>query len=113
MPKIAIVHDWLVTNAGAEKVLRGLIDIYPTAKIYSIVDFLDKKAREVVLNGKFAKTSFIQHLPFSKKYFRNYLFLFPTAIESLDLKKYDIIISSSWACEKHKINFIFVIVILQ
>jgi len=100
MPKIAIVHDWLVTNAGAEKVLRALIDIYPTATIYSIVDFLEKKDREVVLNGKFVKTSFIQHLPFAKKYFRNYLFLFPTAIESFDLSSYDLIISSSWAVAK-------------
>lgn len=98
--KVAIVHDWLVTNAGAEKVLRALIDIYSDATIYSLVDFLDKKDREKVLNGKFVETTFIQNLPFAKNHFRNYLFLFPMAIESLDLSGFDIIISSSWAVAK-------------
>ncbi|MFA6197089.1 MAG: glycosyltransferase [Sulfurimonas sp.] len=98
--KIAIVHDWLVTDAGAEKVLRALIDVYPHADIFSLVDFLSDKERDAVLNGKFAKTSFIQKLPFTKKYFRNYLPLFPHAIESFDLSTYDLIISSSWAVAK-------------
>ena len=98
--KIAIVHDWLVTDAGAEKVLRAIIDIYPDAEIFSLVDFLSDEDREVVLNAKFAKTSFIQKLPFAKKYFRNYLPLFPKAIESFDLSSYELIISSSWAVAK-------------
>lgn len=98
--KIAIVHDWLVTNAGAEKVLEAILDIYPDADIFSLVDFLSKKDRADVLNGKFARTSFIQKLPFAKKHFRNYLPLFPKAIESFDLSKYDLIISSSWAVAK-------------
>lgn len=98
--KIAIVHDWLVTNAGAEKVLRAIIDLFPNSDIFSLVDFLNEKDRVDVLNGKFANTSFIQNLPFSKKYFRNYLPLFPKAIESLNLSSYDLIISSSWAVAK-------------
>ena len=98
--KIAIVHDWLVTNAGAEKVLKNIIDIYPNADIFSLVDFLSDKDRNAVIYGKFAKTSFIQNLPFSKKHFRNYLPLFPKAIESFDLSSYDLIISSSWAVAK-------------
>jgi len=98
--KVAIVHDWLVTDAGAEKVLRAIIDIYPQADIFSLVDFLSEKERKDVLNGKFAKSSFIQKLPFAKKYFRNYLPLFPKAIESFDLSSYDLIISSSWAVAK-------------
>ncbi len=98
--KVAIVHDWLVTDAGAEKVLRCLVDIYPSAEIYSLVDFLSEEERKTVLNLKFAKTSFIQNLPFAKKHFRNYLALFPLAIESFDLSSYDLIISSSWAVAK-------------
>lgn len=100
MRKIAIIHDWLVTNAGAEKVLKSLIELFPDADIFSLVDFLNKQDRKEILNGKIVKTTFIQKLPFSKKYFRNYLFLFPTAIESLKLGKYDLIISSSWAVAK-------------
>jgi glycosyltransferase involved in cell wall biosynthesis len=98
--KIAIVHDWLVTNAGAEKVLKAIYELYPDADIFSLVDFLDDKDREEILNGKFAKTSFIQNLPFAKKHFRNYLPLFAKAIESFDLSEYNLIISSSWAVAK-------------
>ncbi|RLA84532.1 MAG: glycosyltransferase family 4 protein [Epsilonproteobacteria bacterium] len=98
--KIAIIHDWLVTNAGAEKVLRNIIDLYPDADIFSLVDFLSVEDRKEVVNGKSIKTSFIQNLPFAKSIFRNYLPLFPKAIESFDLSEYDLIISSSWAVAK-------------
>jgi glycosyltransferase involved in cell wall biosynthesis len=97
---VAVIHDWLVTNAGAEKVLKAIIEIFPDADIFSIVDFLNETDRKEILRGKFAKTSFIQKLPFSKKYFRNYLPFFPKAVESFDLKNYDLIISSSWAFAK-------------
>ncbi|BCD67295.1 glycosyltransferase family 4 protein [Nitratiruptor sp. YY09-18] len=98
--KVAIVHDWLVTNAGAEKVLQALLEIYPQADVFSLVDFLNYFEREQVLQGKHAHTSFIQKLPFAQKYFRNYLPFFPKAIESFDLNGYDVIISSSWAFAK-------------
>jgi len=98
--KTAVIHDWLVTNAGAEKVLKEIIDIFPKADVFSLVDFLNEKERNKILNGKYAKTSFIQKLPFSRKYFRNYLPLFPKAVESFDLSGYDLIISSSWAFAK-------------
>ncbi len=94
------MHDWLVTNAGAEKVLKAILEVYPDADVFSLVDFLDEKDRDVVLNGKYAKTSFIQKFPFAEKHFRNYLALFPKAIESFDLSSYSLIISSSWAVAK-------------
>jgi glycosyltransferase involved in cell wall biosynthesis len=98
--KVAIIHDWLVTNAGAEGVLKSIIELYPDADVFSLVDFLTPEDREEILKGKFAKTSFIQKLPFAKKQFRNYLPLFPKAIESLDVSGYDLIISSSHAVAK-------------
>lgn len=98
--KIAIIHDWLVINAGAEKVLKEIIELYPHADVFSLVDFLNKDDRKEILNNKFAKTTFIQNLPFSKKHFRKYLFLFPKAIESFKLNDYDLVISSSWAVAK-------------
>jgi len=98
--KTAIIHDWLVTNAGAEKVLKKLVELYHDADIFSLVDFLSDKDRCEILKGKYAKTSFIQKFPFAKKHFRNYLPLFVKAIESLDVSGYDLIISSSWAVAK-------------
>ena len=98
--KTAIIQDWLVTNAGAEKVLKEIVYLYPDADIFSLVDFLTDKEREIIIQGKKVHTSFLQKLPFSKKYFRNYLPLFPKAIESLNLSHYDLIISCSWAVAK-------------
>jgi len=98
-PRIAIVHDWLVTYAGAERVLEKMLLCYPEADLFSIVDFLDKDNRGFIQNKK-VTTSFIQKLPFSKKKFRSYLAVMPIAVEQFDLSSYDIIISSSHAIAK-------------
>jgi len=95
--KIAIIHDWLVTYAGAERVLERMLKVYPDADLFSMVDFLDK--RDFIQN-KPVTTSFIQKLPFSKKKYRGYLPLMPFAVEQLDLSMYDVIISSSHAVAK-------------
>ncbi|MEI2472097.1 glycosyltransferase family 4 protein [Peribacillus frigoritolerans] len=97
--KIAIIHDWLVTYAGAEKVLESIIDIYPDADLFSLVDFIKPEERGF-LKDKAVKTSFIQKLPMSKKHYRNYLPLMPRAIEYMDVSEYDVIISSSHAVAK-------------
>jgi len=99
--KVAIVHDWLVADAGAEKVLRAILDIFPQADVFGLVDFLNDGDRQNVLMGKKTTTTFIQKLPFAKKYFRNYLPLFPLAMRSINLDGYDVIISSSWAFAKN------------
>jgi glycosyltransferase involved in cell wall biosynthesis len=97
--KVAIIHDWLVTYAGAEKVLEQLLMIYPDADLFSLVDFIDADKRDFILN-KSVTTSFIQKLPFAKKKYRSYLPFMPLAIEQLDVSKYDIVISSSHAVAK-------------
>lgn len=97
--KVAIVHDWLVTIAGAEKVLAEIINIYPHADLFSIVDFLSDDQRKA-LSGKKATTSFIQKLPGASGKYRAYLPLMPFAVEQFDLSGYDLVISSSHAVAK-------------
>jgi len=97
--RVAIIHDWLVTYAGAEKVLNAILDLYPDADLYSIVDFLDEKDR-ARLHGKHSNTSFIQKFPFAKSRYRYYLAIMPFAIEQFDLAAYDLVISSSHAVAK-------------
>ncbi len=97
--KIAIISDWLVTFAGAERVLTELIHCFPEADLFAIVDFLKPEDRQLIQN-KPIKTTFIQKMPFAKKYYRHYLPLMPLAIEQLDLSNYDLIISSSHAVAK-------------
>lgn len=97
--KVAIVHDWLVTIAGAEKVLAEIIALYPDADLFSMVDFLSDSQR-TILSGKMATTSFIQSLPKARTKYRAYLPLMPLAVEQFDLSTYDLIISSSHAVAK-------------
>lgn len=99
MIKTAIIADWLTTYAGAERVIEQILHCFPEADVFSLVDFLSAKERGF-LQGKPVKTTFIQKLPFAKKHFRKYLSLMPLAIESLDLRGYDLIISSSHAVAK-------------
>jgi len=89
-----------VTEGGAEKVLKELVELFPQADIYTIVDFLNEVQRLKILRGKRSHTSFIQHLPFARNHFRYYLPLMPRAIRSFDLSHYDLVISSSWAFAK-------------
>jgi len=97
--KVAVVHDWLTTYAGAERVLEQILRIWPQADLFSVVDFFPDEHRAALL-GKHATTSFIQHLPRAKRSYRSYLPLMPLAIEQFDLSGYDLVISSSHAVAK-------------
>ena len=97
--KIAIIHDWLVTFAGAETVLTQMLALYPTADLFTVVDFMPEKDRQF-LHGRNIITTFIQQLPQSARRYRSYLPLMPWAIERLDLSAYDLVISSSHAVAK-------------
>ncbi len=95
-PRVAIIHEWLATYAGSERVVEQLLAVLPDAQLYSLVDFLPESQR-TMLGGRSVRTSFIQRLPFSRKRFRGYLPLMPLAVEQFDLADYDIVVSSQHA----------------
>jgi glycosyltransferase involved in cell wall biosynthesis len=95
--RVAIVHDWLVAPGGAEKVLEQIVECFPDADLFSLVDFLEDRTP---LGGKTVTTSFIQRLPFARRRYFAYLPLMPRAIRQFDLSGYDLIISSSSAVAK-------------
>ena len=97
--KIAVVCDWLILYAGAERVLEQILRLYPTADLFCLVDFLPEDQRGFIM-GKTTHTSFIQNLPRVKKNYRSYLPFMPLAIEQLDVTGYDLVISSSHAVAK-------------
>lgn len=98
--KKALVHDWFYTNAGGEKVVQSITDVWSDFDYFSLIDFLDEKDRNAILKGQASTTSFIQKLPGAKKNHRKYLQFFPLAIESFNVSDYDVIISSSSAVAK-------------
>lgn len=98
--KKALISDWYYVNGGAEKVIHSINSIWDDFDHFALIDFLNDEDRKFILNGKKAKTSFIQKLPTVKKNHRKFLQLFPIAVEQFDLRDYDLIISSSSAVAK-------------
>lgn len=97
--KVAVVVDWLTVYSGAERVVEQILQLYPEADLFSLIDFLQDDER-AFLKGKQATTSFIQRMPFARTRYRSYLPFMPLAIEQFDLSRYDLVISSSHAVAK-------------
>lgn len=97
--RVAIVHEWLVSYAGSERVLEQMIRCLPNTDIFTLIDALPPKERGF-LGGRPVYTSFLQKLPGARKHHRNFLPLMPLAVEQLDVSGYDLIISSSHAVAK-------------
>ncbi len=97
--RVAIVHDWLVVNGGAEKVLSALLQAFPQADLHTLVNFLPAKEAGW-LQGHRVVTSVLQRMPLAKRFYRHYLPLMPYAVEQFDLRGYDLVISSSHAVAK-------------
>ncbi len=93
MSRIALVHDYFIQMGGAEKVAEEMHKLFPAAPMFSTVD--TRSEVPPLLRRAPVHTSFMQHLPGINKYFRHYFALYPLAVESLDLKKYDLILSST------------------
>ncbi len=90
--RVAIVHYWLVTMRGGERVLERLLELFPNADIFTHV--YDPSAMSDAINARIVRTSFIQKLPGAQKHYQAYLPLMPLALEQLDLRGYDLVISS-------------------
>lgn len=90
-----MVHDWFNEAGGAEKVVKEILHCYPEADVFCLFDFFSGANRHEYLMGKKTQTSYIQNIPFARRRYRNLFPLFPHAIETLSLRKYPVIISSS------------------
>jgi len=97
--RVAVIHEWLESYSGSERTLEQILEVFPQAELFCLVDWLPSEER-AFLKGRTVKTSFIQQLPFAKKRFRRYLPLFPLAIEQFDLSHFDLVISNSHAVAK-------------
>jgi len=96
--RTAIIHDWLTCMRGAEKCLEVFCELFPQADIYTLLHIPGACSDQI--ESMNIHTSFIQHLPLSASKYRNYLPLFPLAIERFKLKDYQLIISSSHCAAK-------------
>lgn len=96
--KVNLVHDWLIDFGGAEKVLEALVEAFNPIKIYTLF-YNNKNFSNSIISKKEIITSFLDK-NFVKKRYRNFLPLFPFAIEQFDLEENDVLISSSHCVAK-------------
>ena len=98
--KYALVHEWLTPKAtgGSELVVKEILR-HIDADLYSLIDF-ESTNPESYLYGRNIGTTFLQHFPLARNGVQKYLPLLPFAIEQLDLREYDIVLSSSHAVAK-------------
>jgi glycosyltransferase involved in cell wall biosynthesis len=97
MPRVALIHDFLLDLRGAERVFAAICDAWPDADVFSAI--YDEKGTEGRFAHRHPQASFLQKLRPTSNTFRPLLPLYPHAVESLDLRGYDIVVSSSsaWA----------------
>jgi glycosyltransferase involved in cell wall biosynthesis len=106
--KTALVHDFLVSVRGADRVFLEICDLFPDADVFTPV--YDEQGTEGRFAGRRIQTSFLQRIRPSARSFRGLLPLYPAAIESFDLSGYDLVVSSSsaWAhaviCEEEAVH---------
>jgi glycosyltransferase involved in cell wall biosynthesis len=100
--KIALVHDWLTGMRGGERALEVLCERYPHAELFTLVHIPGSVSPTIERHT--IHTSFIQNLPAVARYYRQYLPLFPTAVERFRFDRYDTVISISHCCVKSVIT---------
>jgi glycosyltransferase involved in cell wall biosynthesis len=96
--RVALVHDWLVSNRGGEKVLEAIAELFPAADIFTLL--YRPGSVSPALEQRRIRTSFLQAVPGVHRRHRHFLPLFPAAIERFDLTGYDLVLSSSHCVAK-------------
>jgi hypothetical protein len=97
--KIAIIHEWLTTYAGSEKVLEAMLAEYPQADVFTLINFLPKEHGKTI-QPRVVRTSFMQKIPLVRHFYRHLLWMMPFAVEQYDLSEYDLVISNCHSVAK-------------
>ena len=96
--RLAFVHDWLTGMRGGEKVLDALCERFPDAELFTLVHV--KGSVSPTIERRPIHTSFVQRLPLAGRYYRQYLPVFPTAVEQFDFDRFDLVVSVSHCAVK-------------
>jgi glycosyltransferase involved in cell wall biosynthesis len=97
--RVAVVHDWLTTYVGGERVVEQMLAVFPQAEVFASIDVLEEHER-AFLGGRRPTTSPAQRWPFVRKHYRALLPLLMFAIEQLDVSDHELVLSSSASIAK-------------
>ncbi|MEO6325667.1 MAG: glycosyltransferase family 4 protein, partial [Thermoanaerobaculia bacterium] len=96
--EVAVIHDWLTGMRGGEKVLEAILELYPDADLYTLFHFPGSVSPAIERHR--IVTSYLQPLAGLAGDYRRLLPLFPTAVGRWDLRRYDLVVSSSHCVAK-------------
>jgi glycosyltransferase involved in cell wall biosynthesis len=96
--RVALIHDWLVSRRGGERVLEAMAELYPSAEIFTLL--YDPERAPEWLRSRKVHASYLDRWPGARERHRYFLPFFPRAIESLDLTGFDLVLSSSHCVAK-------------
>lgn len=96
--RVALIHDWITGMRGGEKALEVFCELFPAADLFTLVYL--KGTVTPIIEQRLVKKSPIHWLPMAGKLYRQYLPLFPMAVEQFDLDGYDLVISTSHCAAK-------------
>ena len=96
--KVALTHDWLTGMRGGEYVLEAIVDLFPKADLFTLINLPGKVSAKIAALP--TRSSWLQRLPGAAERYRSFLPLMPFAMESFDLTGYDLIVSSSHCVAK-------------
>ncbi len=91
--KVALVHDYLIQDGGAERTVLALHELYPEAPIYTL--FYDRERSHPTFKQLDVRPRSLNAWPFAQRHYEWYLPFMSHAIELIDLSAYDLVISSS------------------
>ncbi|MDP1603022.1 MAG: glycosyltransferase, partial [Legionella sp.] len=94
--KMAIIHEWLNVYGGAERLLAEILDMHPQAQVHALIHN-KQNLIGTPLEGCNANTSFLQYIPRVEHLYRGLLPFMPLAIESMNVREYDMVLSISHA----------------
>jgi len=98
--KVAVVHDFLNQYGGAEKVLEGILSLYPDAVVHTLIYEKENVSSDIIRSSRVVECPALPRSRLFRKHYKKFLFLFPWAVEQFDLSPYDLIISSSYLWAK-------------
>jgi glycosyltransferase involved in cell wall biosynthesis len=102
MPRVALVHDWLTEMRGGEKVLDLVCRLYPSAPLWTLLHCPGEVSETIEARPIY--TSLLQHMPYARTRYRNYLPLFPLFAEFHKAQSADLVISTSHAVAKAMVS---------
>ncbi|HEV3072080.1 MAG TPA: glycosyltransferase [Solirubrobacteraceae bacterium] len=98
-PRVAIVHDWLTIPGGSEQVVIELLEMFPTAEIFTSI--YEPSAWPSIINDRPIHSSFLQRVPRATTQYPKLLPLMTYGFRAFDLSRFDLVLSSSHACAKN------------